>query len=191
MRYFIFTLLLAFIGFGFAYSKKKLADRADLAHSVMTETGASNITEIADDTVNNPPVIFEEVSAADYVGFAKTLIGTPYMYGSVDPSRGFDCSGFINYVSKHFGMKVPRSSVDFTNFGTTVDSTEAKPGDLILFTGTDASRRIVGHMGIITENNGQGIQFIHSSSGKGRGVIISELEGYYETRFVKVIRIIA
>jgi cell wall-associated NlpC family hydrolase len=88
-------------------------------------------------------------------------------------------------------MKVPRSSVDFTNFGTTIDSNNAQPGDLILFTGTDATRRIVGHMGIITGNVDGKIQFIHSSSGKGKGVVISDLEGYYETRFVKVIRILS
>ena len=44
-------------------------------------------------------------------------------------------------------------------------------------------------MGIITDNlNGQ-VQFIHSSSGKSKGVTISELDDYYKSRFVKVIRI--
>ena len=88
-------------------------------------------------------------------------------------------------------MKVPRSSVDFTNYGLTVDRQSAHAGDLILFTGTDTTRRIVGHMGIVTENNNGDITFIHSSSGKGKGVTISNLEGYYETRFVKVVRILS
>jgi cell wall-associated NlpC family hydrolase len=43
---------------------------------------------------------------------------------------------------------------------------EAKPGDLILFTGTDSTIRIVGHMGIIIYNGKDELLFIHSSSGK-------------------------
>jgi cell wall-associated NlpC family hydrolase len=128
-------------------------------------------------------------NASELVEYAKTLTGTPYLYGSVDPAKGFDCSGFINHVSNHFGIKVPRSSVEFTNFGTTVNTTDAMPGDFILFTGTDPGKQVVGHIGIITDNTDGEVEFIHSSSGKANGVTISELKGYYETRFVKVIRI--
>jgi len=31
--------------------------------------------------------------------------------------------------------------------------------------------------------------FLHSTSGKAYGVVISPLKGYYEARFVKVIRV--
>ena len=127
--------------------------------------------------------------APGFVEYAKTLIGTPYLYGSANPNNGLDCSGFVNCVSNHFGIKVPRSSVEFTNIGTTIATNNAKPGDLILFTGTDPGKHIVGHIGIITDNlNGQ-VQFIHSSSGKEKGVIITELSNYYKSRLVKVIRI--
>jgi len=50
-----------------------------------------------------------------YVGFAETLQGIPYKYGSTDPRIGFDCSGFISYVFNHFGISVPRSSREFTH----------------------------------------------------------------------------
>jgi cell wall-associated NlpC family hydrolase len=194
MRYIISTLVIVFVGLCFGFSNKRAhiimsnnkIEQADaVVLGAMKEAAADQKVE----TTATP--VFSEVAGTDYVAFAKTLIGTPYLYGSVDPARGFDCSGFINYISKHFDMKVPRSSVDFTNFGTTIDSNNAQPGDLILFTGTDATRRIVGHMGIITGNVDGKIQFIHSSSGKGKGVVISDLEGYYETRFVKVIRILS
>ena len=129
------------------------------------------------------------VDPLQFVTFAKTLIGVPYKYASFDPSYGFDCSGFITYVFNHFGITVPRSSVDFTNFGKEIPLHEAKPGDLILFTGTDSTKRIVGHMGIVTENVVGSLQFIHSTSGKAYGVTITQLDGYYIGRFVKVIRI--
>jgi len=127
--------------------------------------------------------------ASQFVAYAKTLIGTPYLYGSIDPAKGLDCSGFVNAVSNHFGIKVPRSSVEFTNFGITIEATDAKPGDLILFTGTDLQKHFVGHIGIITNNDNGQVEFVHSSSGKANGVTISNLDGYYQSRFVKVIRI--
>ena len=190
MRLLISTLFIVLAGLCFGFNRERSQTFFNEKNSVVTEAVKPVSNEIKILKKDEPaPIVFSQVNPANYVAFAKTLVGTPYLYGSVDPSKGFDCSGFINYVSKHFGMKVPRSSVDFTNFGTSIDSDNAQPGDLILFTGTDASRRIVGHMGIITENDNGQIQFIHSSSGKGKGVIISDLEGYYETRFVKVIRI--
>jgi cell wall-associated NlpC family hydrolase len=125
----------------------------------------------------------------EVVDFARTMIGTPYLYASTDPANGFDCSGFITYVFNRFDIKVPRSSVDFTNEGKEVDESEARPGDLILFTGTDSTLRVVGHMGIVISNTEKGIEFIHSSSGKARGVVITPLERYYRGRFMKVIRV--
>ena len=123
------------------------------------------------------------------VAFGKSLVGTPYLYASSDPSKGFDCSGFITYVFNHFGIAVPRSSVDFTNVGIEIPKEFASPGDLILFTGTDSTIRIVGHMGIVESNERGTLLFLHSTSGKTYGVTISPLKGYYEGRFEKVIRV--
>lgn len=127
--------------------------------------------------------------AQQFVEYAKTLIGTPYLWGSVNPEIGVDCSGFVNYVSKHFGIAVPRTSAQFSNLGIEIKPEEAVVGDIILFTGSNAKKRRVGHMGIVTENPGDHINFIHSSSGHKRDVHISELKGYYMTRLVKIIRI--
>ncbi|HET6769759.1 MAG TPA: C40 family peptidase [Chitinophagaceae bacterium] len=123
------------------------------------------------------------------VAFGKSLVGTPYLYASSDPAKGFDCSGFITYVFNHFGIAVPRSSVDFTNVGKEIPIAIARPGDLILFTGTDSTIRIVGHMGIVESNEKGNLLFIHSTSGKAKSVVITPLKGYYEARFVKVIRV--
>ena len=123
------------------------------------------------------------------VAFGKSLVGTPYLYASSDPQKGFDCSGFITYVFNHFGISVPRSSVDFTNVGIEIPKEFASPGDLILFTGTDSTIRTIGHMGIVESNERGNLLFLHSTSGKAYGVVISPLNGYYETRFVKVIRV--
>lgn len=141
-----------------------------------------------DSTLTVAPV--DTTTLTDRVlSFAKTLKGTPYKYGSTNPSVGFDCSGFITYVFNHFKIEVPRSSVGFTNEGRPVSLAEAQPGDLILFTGTDSTVRTVGHMGIITQV-GDSVVFIHSTSGKAYGVTETTLDKYYMGRFVKVIRYI-
>jgi cell wall-associated NlpC family hydrolase len=73
--------------------------------------------------------------------------------------------------------------------GVEIPKEFAGTGDLILFTGTDSTIRIVGHMGIVESNERGNLLFLHSTSGKAYGVVISPLNGYYETRFVKVIRV--
>lgn len=130
------------------------------------------------------------VTGRALVDFAKTLQGTPYKYAMSDPLVGFDCSGFITYVFNDFSIDVPRSSVDFTNLGREVDVATAKTGDLILFTGTVDSIRIVGHMGIVTENM-DSLRFIHATSGKANAVTVTSLNEHYKKRFVKVIRVLA
>src|SRR5690606_21734365 len=49
-------------------------------------------------------------SEQDLVSFAKKLLGVKYKYGAAHPSHGFDCSGFVNYVFRQFGITLPRSS---------------------------------------------------------------------------------
>ncbi|MCW3073201.1 MAG: hypothetical protein JWP69_270 [Flaviaesturariibacter sp.] len=144
------------------------------------------------DTAFLPPsqtITTKATRPEEVVSFAKTLVGTPYVYGASNPKVGFDCSGFITYVFNHFGIAVPRSSVDFTNVGRSVPAETARVGDLILFTGTNPAERHVGHMGLVITSAPDSLRFIHSSSGKAMGVTVSPLGGYYTKRFVKVIRI--
>lgn len=126
------------------------------------------------------------------VKFAESLVGTPYVYGSTDPKVGFDCSGFITYVFTNFKIKVPRSSVQFSNLGKTVAIENAKRGDIALFTDPDfnnTNSTVVGHMGLITSNDNGVINFIHSTSGKAMSVAITPYSEHYKKRFVRVARI--
>ncbi len=164
-----------------------ITDEIDSSHII-----DSSITMVAlpDSTIYEEQEIKTGSAIPDsLVAFGKSLVGTPYFYASSDLAKGFDCSGFITYVFNHFGITVPRSSVDFTDRGIEIPSDFASPGDLILFTGTDSTIRIVGHMGIVESNERGNLLFLHSTSGKAYGVVISPLKGYYEARFVKVIRV--
>ena len=165
-------------------------DSADSLHFVDSINHVKDGTVVSKvDTIQPapiaPPTHFKRT---DIVDFAKTLLGTTYKYACSDPSQGFDCSGFVYYVFGHFNIKVPRSSIDFTNAGEDVALNQSKPGDLILFRGTDPRKSVVGHIGIIVANDHGDITFIQSTSGEAYSVIVSPLDKNYMARFVKVIR---
>jgi cell wall-associated NlpC family hydrolase len=168
-------------------AKSPLPDSASV-DSVKAGTNNVDTVQKKDLPLPKGGVDTKGVAPADVVAFAKKQIGVPYLYGSTDPAKGFDCSGFITYVFNHFGIAVPRSSIDFTNVGKEVSAAQAKAGDLILFTGTDSTERFVGHMGIVIDNS-DSLRFIHSSSGKAASVTITPLNNYYKGRYVKTIRI--
>ena len=123
-------------------------------------------------------------SNSDIAATAKQYLGTGYVYGGASP-RGFDCSGFTMYVYSQHGYSLPHSATSQwqSGLGARVYSiSELQPGDLVFF--NDPSRnagKACSHAGIYT---GDG-QFIHSSSSRSGGVIVSSLtSGYYNTYFV-------
>ena len=126
------------------------------------------------------------------IAYAKSLLGTTYVYGSKSPERGFDCSGFLYHVFTKHNVDVPRATSGWGDEGVEVPLAEARAGDLLLFTGTDPSIRRPGHIGLVVSAEGEPVQFIHSSSSrKHYGVVITTYEGTgYPKRFLKVIRIL-
>ena len=130
-----------------------------------------------------------KLTPPELIRYAETLKGVPYLYGSTDPSKGFDCSGFITYVFNHFNVAVPRQSVGFAYVNRHIDIKNAKTGDLILFTGTDSTTKVVGHMGILKVDPGKEINFLHSTSGKDDGVTETPLNAYYQGRYMYTVRI--
>lgn len=124
------------------------------------------------------------------VSFAQRYMGVPYVYAMSDPEKGFDCSGFIYYVYHHFGFQVPRSSIEFKDYGREIPLSAAQTGDLILFTGAQDTDRI-GHIGIVIKPAGDSTRFIHASSGKEMAVTISSVAApHYRKRYIKTINVI-
>ena len=60
----------------------------------------------------------------------------------------FDCSGFTQYVYRHFGYTINRVADDQVNNGVAVDFANLQPGDLICFSNTYASSDWITHVGI-------------------------------------------
>ena len=136
------------------------------------------------------PVPVEEVReytlADEIADLAKEYLGIRYRSGGTS-SSGMDCSGMVYATFRKKDMTVPRSSRDLASYGTKIDKSEAKPGDLIFF--KTNGRTVINHVGIVTEITDNDIKFIHASV--HRGVIISSLsEAYYTRAFVKINRVI-
>jgi len=155
--------------------------------SVLPEKAVSNgpFIQVSNHTVNSETEIRENI-----IAFAKNYLGTPYRYASIDPEKGFDCSGFVHFVFKNFNIDLPHSSQAFKSVGTQVKPEDFKVGDVLVFYGYRNTSSI-GHVGIICEANGMNSKFLHSSSGKVKGVIISDLDSKeYSNRFYKCVDVI-
>lgn len=121
-------------------------------------------------------------SGSAVVNFAKSLLGCRYVYGGTTTS-GFDCSGFVQYVYKNFGVTLNRSSRDQYSNGVAVSKSNLQAGDLVFFAKNGST---ITHVGLYIGNN----QFIHASS-PTTGVIISDLYGAsYNTTYVGARRVI-
>lgn len=109
------------------------------------------------------------------ISYAKQFLGTPYSWGGTDLNRGVDCSGFVYAVMKNFGVTLNRNSAGMASNGVGVSKSELVAGDLVFFS---ASGGAISHVGIYMGNG----DYIHSSSGKVRGVTISNLNEAYSAR---------
>ncbi|MCM3569504.1 C40 family peptidase [Neobacillus mesonae] len=69
-------------------------------------------------------------SAGSVISIAKQYLGVPYVWGGTTP-RGFDCSGFVQYVYRQAGVSLPRVSRDQQRVGTSVPLSQVQPGDLV------------------------------------------------------------
>ena len=124
------------------------------------------------------------VDQARLIEDAKYFNGGKYVWGGTTP-KGFDCSGYVQYLFKKHNVNLPRTAWSQSNLGQKIVLANLKTGDLLFFN-TDKKRGIpVSHVGIYIGNG----KFIHAASRK-KGIIISPVAGYYQDRFVVAKRII-
>lgn len=119
------------------------------------------------------------------INVANDYKGVRYSWGGMSRS-GMDCSGFVKTAFNQFDINLPRTSREMASLGSKVNKTEARPGDLIFF--KNGGSRVINHVGIVVEVNGDDIKFIHSATSKGVSVN-STNEKYYSKGFVQVNRV--
>lgn len=135
--------------------------------------------------VKETPLIESRYSGTDIANKAKEYIGVPYLWGGFTP-LGFDCSGLVQYVYKHFGISVSRTTYYQVNEGQTVSRGNLVAGDLIFFTTNDDDPNDISHVGIYIGGN----EFIHAP-GPGEFIKISNLSNdYFNSRYYVAKRIV-
>ncbi len=117
--------------------------------------------------------------------YAKFFKGGKYVWGGTTP-KGFDCSGYVQYLYKKHGVNLPRTAWSQSKKGLAIAKKDLQKGDLLFFL-TDKKRGIpVTHVGIYLGNG----EFIHAAS-KKKGIIISPItHGSYADTFVSARRVI-
>ncbi len=128
-----------------------------------------------------PPKALSDPKFAALIAEANKYLGLPYVWGGSKPGTGFDCSGFVCWVLNHSGA----ASVGRTNArglykkSTVVSRENARPGDLIFFTGARAAEigHPVTHVGIYVGNG----MMLHCA---GNGVEYKSISTkYYKSHF--------
>lgn len=120
-------------------------------------------------TLNTTPV--DELGYRNSViGYAEQFIGTRYRSGSTNPSKGFDCSGFVTHVLENFSIDIPRSSGKISLIGEQLPISMVRPGDLIFF----AKKGRIFHIGMVYHyDEVSGLTMIHSCT--SRGVVVENV----------------
>ncbi|MDR1210143.1 MAG: C40 family peptidase [Clostridiales bacterium] len=97
----------------------------------------------------NPGAAMGDGSYAALIAEAELHLGKWYVFGSDGPDA-FDCSSFVSYVfTKSEVCDLPRTDAQgIFNQCEPVAPADAKPGDVVTFSGTYSSLNVVTHIGI-------------------------------------------
>lgn len=140
-----------------------------------TDNSSTNNNQELNDSSSN---VSTSSKGTDVLAYAMQFVGYPYVYGGSSTS-GFDCSGFTQYVYKHFGVTLNRTAAAQNSNGTAVSRSNLQPGDLVMFGSP------INHVGIYAG----GGRIVHAAN-PSRGVTTDTINsGYYNTNYVCARRI--
>ncbi|HEX4346947.1 MAG TPA: NlpC/P60 family protein [Vicinamibacterales bacterium] len=137
-----------------------------------TEAGSGSATVSATASARVDEALFQAI-----VETAMNLRGAPYKNGGGTP-KGFDCSGFTQFVFAQHGLALPREVRDQFSVGAPIDpSADLLAGDLLFFTTTAPG---ASHVAISLG----GDEFVHAPSSKGVVRVEKLTTGYWNERFL-------
>ncbi len=109
--------------------------------------------------------------------------GVRYVAGGSSP-RGFDCSGFTQYIYRAIGLDISRTVTKQLTEGVVIAKEDMQCGDLVFFKHTTSNSGIATHVGMYIGNG----QLIHAGT---KGIAVVDLStAYYEYHFLCVRRVI-
>jgi cell wall-associated NlpC family hydrolase len=80
---------------------------------------------------------------------AKTMLGTPYVWGGNTPGKALDCSSFVQQTMAKMGVKIPRTTYDQVKHGAAVQLNQLAPGDAVF---TEPGHAGPNHVGLYVGN---------------------------------------
>lgn len=116
---------------------------------------------------------------------AEAYLGTPYQYGGTT-SKGLDCSGLIFRTFTDLGLRAPHGAQALARYGQIIlDKRELRPGDVIFFTNTYHTHKLVTHAAFVLD---EGLM-IHASTSKGVQIIPIDEPYYWNAHYLFAARL--
>ena len=138
---------------------------------------------------SSPPSIRPEVSSGPAVVAPSALIqtalsleGVPYQWGGDQPSTGFDCSGFVQYVLGQHNIAAPRTAAEQFLIGKQVELDQLRAGDLVFFSTVAPG---ASHVGLVVSSE----EFVHAPAASGVVRVERVRAPYWLARYVGARRI--
>ena len=153
---------------------QKVKSEGKNGNQIVTNQTVSVNGSVVTSEVVDTAVVSEAVNSVVYKGtkeketttandksasYGLQFVGNPYKSGGTSLTNGADCSGFTQSVYAKFGISLPRTTWGQAKVGKGVSYSEAKAGDLILYS---------HHVGIYIG----GGKIVHASNSK-KGICVT------------------
>lgn len=143
------------------YCEVKYALKAAVEYTPLEEGGTSGYTS----------------TRASLCNYACQFVGNPYVWGGTSLTNGADCSGFVLSVFAKYGVSLPHSSRAQAYCGTSISSSQMKPGDLVFYGSSG-----IDHVAIYIGNG----MIVHAANTR-RGIVINSWNYMTPVKIVNVL----
>ncbi|PLX05921.1 MAG: hypothetical protein C0596_15590 [Marinilabiliales bacterium] len=175
------TVIFLFVLLAFASCTKRTYISEEVIYSVNGNN--ENVIDPGSNTPSsNATFTDEQKLIGSVIEYAHSLEGTPYKWGGATPD-GFDCSGFVQHIYAHFGVKIPRMPADMAAMSKKIDRKDVRAGDLVYFKGSNINSSDIGHVALVISSTGDDFKMIHATS---KGVMVNSFSqyDYWKTRYL-------
>jgi len=108
---------------------------------------------------------------------AKSVIGTPYVWGGESPRYGFDCSGLTQWAWRQAGYNIPRTAATQYYGLRHIPLDQIQPGDLLFYYNLDNDHQI-DHVVMYAGSGPWGTNTIIAAAHRGTNVSLAPIFTY-------------
>ena len=151
-----------------AAAAAEAAKQAELERQMASIAAVKAQAELDEQKENTPAIAYSSGDASptaeNILRIARSCIGGRYVWGGNDPRTGVDCSGFTKWVFAQVGIPLNRTAASQALNGYQVSAADARPGDLVIWS---------GHVGIYSGNG-----MMINAENPSRGIREDSLSGF-------------